>query len=60
MRYAQAENELEEGQLLRPWQTAVTAERQRRYHDAAEIPAGLFGDITDLSILANDTILAMR
>ena len=60
MRCAEAGDELEEGLLLRPWNTAVTAERQRRYHDAAEVPAGLFGDTVDLSILANDTILAMR
>jgi len=46
--------------LLEPWNTTVNAERQRRYHDSAEVPAGLFGDTVDLSILANDTILAMR
>ena len=60
MRFVQPGDQSEEGLLLRPWHTAVTAERQRRYHDAAEIPAGLFGDTADLSILANDTILAMR
>lgn len=51
---------LHEGFLLEPWHTSVTAERQRRYLDAAEVPASLFGDTVDLSILANDTILAMR
>mgnify|MGYP001619393846 CR=1 FL=1 len=60
MRYAEPGDELEEGLLLRNWQTAVTAERQRRYHEAAEVPVELFGDIADLSILANDTIRAMR
>jgi len=60
MRYAEAGSELEEGVLLKPWHAVVTAERQRRYHDAAEVPRGLFGDTVDLSILANDTILAMR
>ena len=60
MRYAEAGDELEEGLLIRPWRAVVTAERQRRYHDAAEVPAGLFGDAVDVSILANDTILAMR
>jgi acyl dehydratase len=60
MRYAEAGSDLEEGLLLKPWHSVVSAERQRRYHDAAEVPRGLFGDTVDLSILANDTILAMR
>ena len=60
MRYAEPGDDLEEGVLIRPWRAVVTAERQRRYHDAAEVPAGLFGDTVDVSILANDTILAMR
>ncbi len=51
---------LRAGMQLRPWRAVVSAERQRRYHDAAEVPGGLFGDTADLSILANDTILAMR
>ena len=60
MRCAEAGIELEEGQLLRTWRTVVTEERQRSYHEAAEVPAGLFGERVDLSILANDTIHAMR
>lgn len=60
MRYAELGTELEEGLLLRSRSIVVTAERQRRYHDAAGVPATLFGDYVDLSILANDTILAMR
>jgi acyl dehydratase len=60
MRYAEAGRELETGLLLKPWPALVSAERQRRYHDAAEVPRSLFGDTVDLSILANDTILAMR
>ena len=60
MRYAEFGNELEEGLLLRSRSAVVSAERQRRYHDAAGVPAGHFGDCVDLSILANDTILAMR
>ncbi len=60
MRYAEPGDELEEGLLLRSLETVVTEERQRRYHDAAEIPPGLFGESADLSILANDTIRAMR
>jgi acyl dehydratase len=60
MRMAKAGELLEEGMLLEPWSTTVSAERQRRYHDAAEAPASLFGDTVDPSILANDTILAMR
>ena len=60
MHYAEAGRELEEGMLLTPWHAVVSAERQRGYHDAAEVPRGLFGDTVDLSILANDTILAMR
>jgi len=51
---------LEEGMSLQPWHTSVTPARQRRYHEAAEVPSGLFGDAVDVSILANDTILAMR
>lgn len=38
--------------------TVVIADRQRRYHDAAQVPMGLFGGQVDLSILANDTIHA--
>lgn len=60
MRYAEAGRELEVGLLLQPWRSVVSAERQRGYHEAAEVPRGLFGDTVDLSILANDTILAMR
>lgn len=60
MGYAEAGRELEEGLLLEPWHAVVSAERQRGYHDAAEVPRGLFGDTVDVSILANDTILAMR
>jgi len=60
MRYAEPGDELEEGLLLRSLETVVTEERQRRYHEAAEIPPELFGDTADLSILANDTIRAMR
>ena len=47
-----------EGMPLQDWPTVVTAERQANYHAAAEMPKGLFGDVVDLSILANDTILA--
>jgi acyl dehydratase len=46
------------GARLRDWPTVVTAERQARYHDAAQVPAGLFGGAADISILANDCILA--
>jgi acyl dehydratase len=60
MRIAEKGAELESGMQLRPWCAVVSAERQRRYHEAAEVPAGLFGDTADLSVLANDTILAMR
>lgn len=48
------------GQRLRDFETVVTAERQRRYHAAAEVPDDAFGDTVDLSILANDTIHATR
>lgn len=46
------------GMMLQDWPTVVTAERQARYHAAAELPENMFGDTVDLSILANDTILA--
>lgn len=50
--------ELHEGLELPARDLVVDAERQRRYHGAAELPEGLFGDTVDLSILANDCILA--
>jgi hypothetical protein len=55
---AQATGERVVGMALQDWPTVVTAERQASYHRAAELPEGLFGDFVDLSILANDTILA--
>ncbi len=55
---AQAGSERVVGMTLRDWPTVVTAQRQARYHAAAEVPQNLFGDVVDLSILANDTILA--
>jgi acyl dehydratase len=57
---AELGDELEQGFQLRPWRAVVSAERQRRYHEAAQVPDGLFGGAADLSILANDTILATR
>ena len=45
---------------LEPWRTAVSRQRQQRYHEAAEVRPGLFADSVDPSILANDTILATR
>ena len=51
---------IEPGMPIEPWRTAVSRERQRRYHDAAEMQSGLFADCVDLSVLANDTILATR
>jgi hypothetical protein len=46
------------GMALQDYSTVVTAERQARYHAAAEVPQHLFRDVVDPSILANDTILA--
>lgn len=46
------------GTALPDYHAVVGAERQRRYHEAAEVPAGLFGDTVDISILANDCIHA--
>ncbi len=40
------------------WPTSVSRQRQGRYHDAADVPAALFADRVDPSVLANDTILA--
>jgi len=51
---------LHEGLVLQDWPTVVTAARQRRYHAAADVDGALFGDQVDLSVLANDTILATR
>jgi acyl dehydratase len=48
------------GDALPPIEAVVDADRQRRYHAAAEVRAGLFGDFADVSILANDTIHATR
>jgi acyl dehydratase len=50
--------ELHEGLELPARGAIVDAERQRRYHTAAELAEGLFGETVDLSILANDCILA--
>jgi len=50
--------ELHVGLELPPRDAIVDAERQRRYHASAEVPEGLFGQTVDLSILANDCILA--
>ncbi|MEQ9639881.1 MAG: hypothetical protein RIM84_07635 [Alphaproteobacteria bacterium] len=41
-------------------ETVVTAERQRRYHAGAGVDTALFGELADVSILANDTIHATR
>lgn len=49
-----------EGQAVRTYKTSVRSERQRHYHEAAELPAHLFGDHVDLSVLAIDTIEAVR
>lgn len=48
------------GDPIRHWQTCVSRERQRQYHAAAEVAETLFADRVDPSVLANDTILAMR
>jgi len=55
-----AVTDLHEGMTLDAWPTVVTAERQQRYHAAAEVDSDLFGGLVDLSVLANDTILATR
>ncbi len=48
------------GDKLPALETAVTAERQRRYHAGAQVDSGLYGELADVSILANDTIRATR
>jgi acyl-CoA thioesterase FadM len=47
------------GDRLPPYPTAVSAERQRRYHAGAGVTVD-FGGRADVSILANDTIHATR
>lgn len=48
------------GHELQIWRTGVDAERQGRYHAAAGIDAGLFGDAVDASVLANDCLHGAR
>ncbi len=45
------------GRKLPPRVAIVTAERQARYLENAEVDPALFGEFVDLSILANDCIL---
>ncbi len=48
---------LDEGRKLPPRVAVVSAERQAMYLEAAEVDPALFGDLVDLSVLANDCIL---
>lgn len=48
------------GHELPVWETCVDAERQGRYHRAAAVPADLFGDVVDVSVLANDCLHGAR
>ena len=52
-----AVRELEPGLSLPIRDTVVTAERQAMYLENAEVDPALWGDIVDLSVLANDCIL---
>jgi len=49
---------IEAGQELPEWSCVVTPALQRRYHEAAEVPEGLFGDRVDVSVLANQCLVA--
>ncbi len=53
-----ASSEIDVGFSLPVYTSEVDAGRQRGYHQPAEVSGGLFGDNVDLSILANDCILA--
>ena len=48
------------GHQFKPWRTTVDAERQGRFHSAAEIDMALFGTTVDVSVLANDCLHGAR
>ncbi|MBM3490679.1 MAG: hypothetical protein FJX68_09545 [Alphaproteobacteria bacterium] len=48
------------GLLLPPLPTLLGAQRQRRYHRAAEVGEGCFDDEVDPALFANDCILARK
>lgn len=48
------------GLTLPAWPCKVTAALQRSYHEPAEVPEGLFGEVVDASVLANQCLLATR
>jgi len=52
--------EIEAGLELPAWPCKVTADLQRGYHEPAQVPEGLFGDLVDVSVLANQCLMATR
>lgn len=46
------------GEMIAQHEAVAGADRQSRYHEGAQVPQGLFGDLADISVLANDCILA--
>lgn len=55
---AQTVRSLAVGQMIALHEALAGADRQSRYHEGAQVPQGLFGDLADISVLANDCILA--
>lgn len=45
---------------LAEWQTVVDAKRQGQYHATAGVDGGLYGDVVDASVLANDCLHGAR
>lgn len=52
--------EIEVGLELPAWPCTVTAALQRGYHEPAQVPEGLFGELVDVSVLANQCLMATR
>ena len=48
------------GHELAVWQTTVDSTRQAKYHAAATVETDLFGEVVDVSVLANDCLHGAR
>lgn len=54
------EGRLSPGSDLPAWETSVTASRQKRYLQAAEVDPNRYGELADVSILGTDCFLSLR
>lgn len=48
------------GHVLPAWETVVDRARQAAYHEAADVDGGLYGEVVDASVLANDCLHGAR